>query len=159
MAVEVTAAGDPYDADRADALAHLAADAGLPLVATGNVHYATPRDADLAAALAAVRARSSLEDLDGWLPGGPMAHLRSAAEMLALHRRHPSAVVTAADLADECAFDLSLVAPQLPPYPVPAGPHRGHVAARAGPPRARSSCTGRRSRRRCPARTRSWSTS
>lgn len=121
VAVEITAAGDPYDTDRADALAHLAADAGLPLVATGNVHYATPRDADLAAALAAVRARSSLEDLDGWLPGGPMAHLRSATEMLALHRRHPSAVVTAADLADECAFDLSLVAPQLPPYPVPPG--------------------------------------
>ncbi|KQS97579.1 error-prone DNA polymerase [Cellulomonas sp. Leaf395] len=121
VAVEVTAVGDPYDTDRADALAHLAADAGLPLVATGNVHYATPRDADLAAALAAVRARSSLEDLDGWLPGGPMAHLRSATEMLALHRRHPSAVVTAADLADECAFDLSLVAPQLPPYPVPPG--------------------------------------
>ena len=50
-----------------------------------------------------------------------MAHLRSATEMLGLHRRHPSAVVTAADLADECAFDLSLVAPQLPPYPVPDG--------------------------------------
>ena len=121
VAVETTAAGDPYDAERADALAYLAAEAGLPLVATGNVHYATPRDADLAAALAAVRARSSLEDLDGWLPGGPGAHLRSAAEMLALHRRHPSAVGTAADLADECAFDLSLVAPNLPPYPVPPG--------------------------------------
>src|SRR6478735_978223 len=121
VAVELTATGDPYDSERADALADLAAAAGLPLVATGNVHYATPRDADLASALAAVRARSSLEDLDGWLPGGPMAHLRSAAEMLALHRRHPSAVGTAADLADECAFDLSLVAPNLPPYPVPPG--------------------------------------
>src|SRR6478735_6153614 len=121
VAVETTAAGDPYDAERSDALAFLAAEAGLPLVATGNVHYATPRDADLASALAAVRARSSLEDLDGWLPGGPGAHLRSGAEMLALHRRHPSAVGTAADLADECAFDLSLVAPNLPPYPVPDG--------------------------------------
>ncbi len=121
VAVEVTATGDPYDSERADALAALAADAGLPLVATGNVHYATPRDADLAAALAAVRARSSVEDLDGWLPGAPVAHLRSATEMLALHRRHPSAVGTAAALAAECAFDLSLVAPQLPPYPVPDG--------------------------------------
>ena len=121
VAVELTAAGDPYDSERADALAELARDAGLPLVATGNVHYATPRDADLAAALAAVRARSSLDDLDGWLPGGPVAHLRSAAEMLALHRRHPSAVTTAADLADECTFDLSLVAPDLPPYSVPDG--------------------------------------
>ncbi|ROS30427.1 error-prone DNA polymerase [Cellulomonas sp. PhB150] len=121
VAVEVTASGDPYDSERADALAALAAATDLPLVATGNVHYATPRDADLAHALAAVRARSSLEDLDGWLPGGPVAHLRSAAEMLTLHRRHPQAVLTAADLADECAFDLSLVAPELPPYPVPDG--------------------------------------
>lgn len=121
VAVEVTASGDAYDSERADALADLAVAAGLPLVATGNVHYATPRDADLAAALAAVRARSSLDDMDGWLPGGPVAHLRSAREMLALHRRHPRAVATAADLADECAFDLSLVAPDLPPYPVPPG--------------------------------------
>ncbi|QGQ19155.1 DNA polymerase III subunit alpha [Cellulomonas sp. JZ18] len=121
VAVETSAHGDAWDAERADALAALAADAGLPLVATGNVHYATPRDADLAQALAAVRARSSLDDLDGWLPAAPTAHLRSAAEMLGLHRRHPHAVATAADLAAECAFDLSLVAPSLPPYPVPPG--------------------------------------
>jgi error-prone DNA polymerase len=121
VAVEVTQGGGPFDSETADALAGLAAAAGLPLVATGNVHYATPRDADLAAALAAVRARSSLEDLDGWLPGAPTAHLRSAAEMLRLHRRHPHAVATAAALGAESAFDLHLVAPQLPPYPVPPG--------------------------------------
>jgi error-prone DNA polymerase len=121
IAVELTDAGDPLDSERCDALAALATAAGLPTVATGNVHYARPRDADLAAALAAVRARSSLEDLDGWLPGAPTAHLRSAAEMRARHRRHPQAPVTAAALGDECAFDLSLVAPRLPPYPVPPG--------------------------------------
>ncbi|WP_227425129.1 error-prone DNA polymerase [Pengzhenrongella sicca] len=121
VAVEVTDTGDPWDSERIDALAGLAAAAGLPLVATGNVHYATPRDADLAGALAAVRARSSLEDLDGWLPATGGAHLRSAAEMLARHARHPQAVATAAALGDECAFDLHLVAPQLPPYPVPPG--------------------------------------
>ena len=121
VAVEVTDTGDPWDGDRNDALAALAADARLPLVATGNVHYATPRDADLAAALAAVRARSSLDDVDGWLPGAPGNHLRSAGEMLARHRRRPEAVAAAAALAAECAFDLALVAPHLPPYPVPPG--------------------------------------
>ncbi len=145
VAVEVTAAGDAHDADRADALAALAAEARLPLVATGNVHYATPRDADLAMALAAVRARSSLDDMDGWLPGAPTAHLRSPAEMLALHRRHPEAVPTAAELALQCAFDLSLVAPSLPPYPVPPGHDeaswlrelvRQGAAERYGPPDA-----------------------
>ncbi|WP_158371927.1 PHP domain-containing protein [Cellulosimicrobium cellulans] len=121
VAVEVTQGGGPYDSELADALAALADGAGLPLVATGNVHYATPRDADLAMALAAVRARSSMEDLDGWLPGAPTAHLASAAEMLRRHRRHPRAVATAAAIGAECAFDLHLVAPQLPPYPVPPG--------------------------------------
>lgn len=121
VAVEVTDTGDPWDGDRNDALSALAAAARLPLVATGNVHYASPRDADLAAALAAVRARSSLDDADGWLPGAPGNHLRSAREMLARHRRRPQAVLTAAALAAECAFDLALVAPNLPPYPVPPG--------------------------------------
>ncbi|HEY0189003.1 MAG TPA: error-prone DNA polymerase [Cellulomonas sp.] len=121
VAVEVTHGGGPFDSEIADALARLAAETGLPLVATGNVHYATPRDADLAAALAAVRARSSMEELDGWLPGAPVGHLSTAAEMLRRHRRHPQAVATAAALGDECAFDLHLVAPRLPPYPVPPG--------------------------------------
>ena len=121
VAVEITDAGDPRDSDLCDALAELAAGAHLPLVATGNVHYARPRDAPLAGALAAVRARSSLDDMDGWLPGAPTAHLRSAAEMADRHRRHPQAVATAADLGAECQFDLRLVAPELPPYPVPAG--------------------------------------
>lgn len=121
VAVEITDTGDPWDSERNDALAALARGERLPLVATGNVHYAHPRDADLAGALAAVRARSSLDDVDGWLPGGPGNHLRSATEMHRRHRRHPQAVRTAADLALECAFDLSLVAPDLPPYPVPAG--------------------------------------
>ncbi len=121
VAVEITDTGDPLDSERNDALAELAGRTGLPLVATGNVHYARPADADLAAALSAVRARSSLDDIDGWLPAGPGAHLRSAAEMLVRHRWHPAAVRTAAELAAECAFDLALVAPQLPPYPVPPG--------------------------------------
>ena len=121
VAVEITDGADPWDSDRHDALAELAGRTGLALVATGNVHYARPADGDLAAALAAVRSRSTMEEIDGWLPGGNVAHLRSAGEMLHRHRRHPQAVRTAADLAAECAFDLALVAPRLPPYPVPTG--------------------------------------
>jgi error-prone DNA polymerase len=121
VAVEITATGDPRDVDLHAALALLADEARLPLVATTAAHYARPRDADLAGALAAVRATSSLDAMDGWLPGGPVAHLRSAAEMARLHHRHPRAVDAAAGLAAECAFDLQLVAPQLPPYPVPPG--------------------------------------
>ncbi len=120
VAVEITDNGGPLDSVRCDTLARLADEAGLPLVATGGVHCAGPGDQPLADVLAAVRARSSLDDVEGWLPPAP-AHLRSAAEMLVRHARHPGAVATAAVLADECAFDLALVAPDLPPCPVPEG--------------------------------------
>ncbi|MFE0593895.1 error-prone DNA polymerase [Micromonospora echinospora] len=121
VAVELTDHGHPVDADRNDALAELAAGAGLPTVATNNVHYATPGRRRLATALAAVRARRSLDEIDGWLPAAGTAHLRSGAEMAARFAAYPGAVARAAEFGRELAFDLQLVAPQLPAYPVPAG--------------------------------------
>ena len=56
-------------------------------------HYATPDRFPLATALAAVRARRSLDEADGWLPPAGTAHLRSGAEMAArFEHRHPGAV-------------------------------------------------------------------
>jgi error-prone DNA polymerase len=121
VAVELTRHGDPHDDERCDALAELATDARLPVVATGNVHYADPSRARLAAAMAAVRARRGLDEMDGWLPASPSAHLRSGTEMAHRFQRYPGAVEAAARLGEECAFDLSLVAPGLPPFPVPPG--------------------------------------
>ncbi|HLS13724.1 MAG TPA: error-prone DNA polymerase [Beutenbergiaceae bacterium] len=120
VAVEITDNGAPLDSVRCDALADLAATTGLPLVATGAVHCARPADQPLSDVLAAVQARSTLEEMDAWRPAAP-AHLRSPAEMAARHHRHPEAVRTSAALAAECAFDLTLVAPNLPPHPVPSG--------------------------------------
>jgi error-prone DNA polymerase len=121
VAVELWDHGSPLDAARNDALARLGATAGLEVVATNNVHYATPSRRRLATALAAIRSRRSLDELDGWLPGGGTAHLRSGAEQASRFARFPGVVDAAARLGLECAFDLSLVAPDLPPYPCPDG--------------------------------------
>ena len=121
VAVELWHHGDPLDDARNDALADLAAARGLVTVATGNTHYASPRRRRLATALAAVRARRSLDEMDGWLPAAGTAHLRSGAEMAARFRRFPGAVRRAAELGLACAFDLQLVAPQLPDWDVPDG--------------------------------------
>ena len=121
VAVELTDHGDPSDGDRNDALAELAAAARLPTVATNNVHYANPSRRRLATALAAVRARRSLDEIDGWLPPAATAHLRSGAEMAARFAAYPGAVARAAEFGAELAFDLNLVAPRLPDYPVPSG--------------------------------------
>ncbi|WP_246071865.1 DNA polymerase III subunit alpha [Miniimonas arenae] len=120
VAVEVTDHGRPDDPERCDVLVELARGAGLPAVVTGAVHAARPRDAALADVLAAVRARATLDEIDPWLPPAP-AHLRSGVEMLARHHRHHEAVAAAARLGAECAVDLELVAPNLPPHPVPEG--------------------------------------
>jgi error-prone DNA polymerase len=119
--VELWDHGDPLDTVRNDALSQLAVRRGVRLIATNNVHYAVPAKRRLATALAAVRARRSLVDIDGWLPGGAGAHLRSGAEQARRFARYPGVVEQAAELGRACAFDLRLVAPDLPPYPCPDG--------------------------------------
>ena len=121
VAVELWDHGDPVDSVRNDALATIAARANIDIVATNNVHYATQARRPLATAMAAVRARRSLDELDGWLPAGATASLRSGAEQARRFARYPGAVQRAADIGQQCAFDLKLVAPNLPDYPVPAG--------------------------------------
>ena len=119
--VELWDHGDPLDRHRNDALAEVAVRAGVDVVATNNVHYATSSQRPLATALAAVRARRSLDELDGWLPAAGLAHLRSPAEQLRRFARWPGAVERTVDVARECAFDLRLAAPNLPDLDVPHG--------------------------------------
>jgi error-prone DNA polymerase len=121
VAVELCDHGDPLDSARNDALAALAVAAGVDVVATTNAHYATPSGRRLATAMAAVRARRSLDELDPWLPACAGAHLRSGDEQARRFARWPGAVAAAAELGRACAFDLQLVAPQLPPFPCPDG--------------------------------------
>src|ERR671916_48318 len=66
--VELIDQGRPTDSTSNDALARIAADAGLPVVASNNVHYATPANGRLGAAVAPGRARPRPADLDGRLP-------------------------------------------------------------------------------------------
>ena len=119
--VELWDHGDPLDRHRNDALAEIAAHAGVDVVATNNVHYATSAQRPLATALAAIRARRSLDELDGWLPGSPFAQLRRPAEQARRFARWPGAVERTLDVATRCAFDLRLAAPNLPDLDVPSG--------------------------------------
>src|SRR5690242_4005467 len=119
--VELTCQHDPGDDERNDMLARLAALADLGVVATGNVHFAAPAQARLGQALAAIRARRSLADMDGWLPAAGTAYLRSGAEMAARLRRYPGVLERTVELGRACAFDFTVIAPRLPDFPVPDG--------------------------------------
>ncbi|WP_425433738.1 error-prone DNA polymerase [Nocardioides exalbidus] len=108
------------------ALVRLAGVHGLDVVAAGNVHHATPRQHRLASAMAAIRSRRSLADLDGWLDLSASAHLRSGAETAAALSSYPDsigdrAVARSVTLADELAFDLRKASPALPKRQIPEG--------------------------------------
>jgi error-prone DNA polymerase len=121
VVVELFDHGNPLDTDHNDSLARIAERAGVPLIASNAVHYAVPEQYPVATALAAVRARRSLDELDPWLPAHSGAHLRSGAEMAARFARYPGAVERTVELADELAFQLRAARPKLPKLDVPDG--------------------------------------
>ncbi|RDI64392.1 error-prone DNA polymerase [Nocardia pseudobrasiliensis] len=119
VTVELTHHGIPEDDERNARLLALADHVGLPVIATTAAHFAAPRHRRRAMALAAIRARRSLDEMDGWLAPAGGAHLRAGVEMARLFAMCPRAVTNAATLARECAFDLKLIAPELPPFEIP----------------------------------------
>ncbi|WP_410623972.1 error-prone DNA polymerase [Amycolatopsis sp. cmx-8-4] len=122
VAVELIDQRLPHDSAANDVLAEMAADLRLPTIVSNNAHYARPDDAVVAEMVAAVRARRSAEELDGWRPPSGQAFLRSGAEQRRrFEHRYPGAVGRAALLGVEVAFDLQVVAPDLPPFDVPPG--------------------------------------
>ncbi len=121
VAVELIHELDPLADERYEVLAALAQEFDLPLIASTAAHYHGPARRPLATAMAAVRARSSLDDIDGWLPAWSGQHLRSGEEMARRFARWPDAVANAAWLGTEISFSLQLIAPDLPPFPCPDG--------------------------------------
>ncbi|WP_055401295.1 MULTISPECIES: error-prone DNA polymerase [unclassified Mycobacterium] len=125
VSIELTHHGHPLDDERNATLAGLASRFGVGVVATTGAHFAGPSRRRLAMAMGAIRARQSLDAAAGWLAPLGGSHLRSGEEMARLFAQvpfgGPDAVTAAAELGEQCAFGLALIAPQLPPFDVPAG--------------------------------------
>ena len=119
--VELTDLGHPGNDVTNARLTALAAEFHLPTLATGNVHYASAAEAPLAEAMAAVRARRSLDELDAYLPASGAARLRSGAAQLRRFARTPHAVARTVPLAQTLAFSLRAARPRLPQLPLPPG--------------------------------------
>ncbi|CPY73706.1 Error-prone DNA polymerase [Mycobacteroides abscessus] len=121
VSIELSRHGHPDEDERNAHLAALASRFGVGVIATTAAHFATPQRRRLAMAMAAVRARKSLDDVAGWLDPVGGAHLRSGDEMARLFSHCPEVVTAAAELGEACAFDLKLIAPELPPFDVEDG--------------------------------------
>ncbi|MCV7421797.1 error-prone DNA polymerase [Mycobacterium yunnanensis] len=121
VSVELTHHGHPLDDERNAQLAAMAPRFGVGVVATTAAHFAEPARGRLAMAMGAIRARNSMDEASGWLAPLGGSHLRSGDEMARLFAHHPGTVAAAAELGEQCAFGLALIAPKLPPFEVPPG--------------------------------------
>jgi error-prone DNA polymerase len=117
--LELTHHGMPEDDKRNDMLTEVGMRLGIESVATNNVHYAHSHDADLSEVLAAIAGRRNLDAADGFRPATDLRHLRTPDEMARRFERYPGVVERAADLGRALAFDLDVLTPELPDFPMP----------------------------------------
>jgi error-prone DNA polymerase len=96
------------DAGRIRALCRLADRVGVPVVATGNVHYHREERHRLQDTLVAIRNRTTLDGSHPVRRGNARFHLEAPAERARRFEGRPDAVVNTLRIAERCAaFDLT----------------------------------------------------
>ncbi len=94
------------DAKRLRQLADLAQKAGVPMVATGDVHYHVPDRRVMQDVLTCIRERCTIETAGWRLAANAERHLKAPDEMARLFRDYPEAVARTQEIMDQCPFSL-----------------------------------------------------
>ncbi len=121
VAVELVADPSPAAVEDHWRLAAAAQRLGLRVTVTSCATAATPAYARLAGAKHALAARDSLDDHQPELPALGGRWLRSWQELQSYFSFVPQALQDTQAIAEECAFTLDLIAPELPRWKTPAG--------------------------------------
>jgi len=95
--------------------------AGLGVVATNDVHYVRPEEAELQDILLCIQTGSVRSDPARMRMTDPSYYLRSPAEMQRLFAELPEALSNTLAIAERCAVDLSFQGYRLPHFDVPTG--------------------------------------
>ena len=109
------------DAPRLRALARLAQETRLPLVATNDVLYHAPDRRALQDVMTCIRRGCTIEAAGLALERNAERHLKPPAEMARLFRDHPEALARTLDVVACCRFSLDDIAYEYPDEPVPPG--------------------------------------
>jgi DNA polymerase III subunit alpha len=102
-------------------LVKLAAEAKLPLVATGDVHYLTAADAYSHEALLCIQSGDSLKNPNHWRFDTNEFYFKSPAEMALDFPGHEDAMRRTLEVAERCNVEIELGKILLPEFPVPDG--------------------------------------
>jgi DNA polymerase-3 subunit alpha len=102
-------------------LAQLAERRGLPIVATGDVHYLRHEDARAHEALLCIQSGDSLKNPNHWKFDTDHFYFKTAAEMAADFPGHEDALRRTLEVAERCNVEIALDRILLPHFPVPDG--------------------------------------
>ena len=103
-------------------LVSLSRDLGIPLVATNDVHYVDPDDAEAQDALLAVQTRKTISDSNRMsMLSSPDYYLRSSEDMASLFAEYPDAVANSVKIAEMCEVEIPIGKMIFPEYPIPGG--------------------------------------
>src|SRR5215471_15122288 len=119
--VEIQNAGLEPQARINPELARLAEGTGLPLVATGDVHYLRHEDAKAHEALLCIQSGDTLKNPNRWRFETDQFYFKTPAEMAADFAQYPEAVARTLEVAERCSVEIELETIRLPQYPVPDG--------------------------------------
>ncbi len=103
------------------ALPGLAAKRGLPLVATGDVHYLDATDAYPHEALLCIQSGDSLKNPNHWRFGANEFYFKTPEEMALDFPGHEDAMRRTLEIADRCNVEIALDRILLPKFPTPEG--------------------------------------
>jgi DNA polymerase-3 subunit alpha len=117
--VEIQNAGLQEQARINPQLARLAEQAGLPLVATGDVHYLNHEDARAHEALLCIQSGDSLKNPSRWRFDTDQFYFKSPAEMAADFADYPDALRRTFEIAERLNVEIQLGEIRLPRYPTP----------------------------------------
>ncbi len=102
-----------------EALPDLARKRGLPLVATGDVHYLDASDAYPHEALLCIQSGDSLKNPNHWRFGTNEFYFKTPAEMALDFPGHEEAMRRTLEIAERCNVEIALGTIHLPRFPTP----------------------------------------
>jgi DNA polymerase-3 subunit alpha len=119
--IELQRLGRNTDAEYVTAAVQLAAEAGVPVVATNDVRFLSPDDYEAHEARVCIRERTLLADPNRRRRYTREQYLKTPAQMAELFADLPEALANSVEIARRCSLPLKLGQSQLPRFPTPDG--------------------------------------
>jgi error-prone DNA polymerase len=110
----------PGEEEENEFLVAWARSAGVPLLATNGVRYATAAAASVLDVFTCLRHHTTLDEAGQRLAANREAHVKSGVQMAALFADLPEAVANTARAAERLEFTLANLGYRFPDFPVPA---------------------------------------